>query len=108
MKATFLFNNGIREIVVEDILDIIGWHLHGIWQWLAYNRLKYFFWLMDSSGNLFFNCLASHNIASFWAYARSQCRQQRSEQIPIILSLPCFCKGLTGNSLTDSAVAPAI
>ncbi|MEG4501661.1 hypothetical protein QUB05_31450 [Microcoleus sp. F10-C6] len=38
--------NEERSIEVEDVSDIQGWYRLGIWQWLAWNRLKFLYNLL--------------------------------------------------------------
>jgi hypothetical protein len=80
--------NRLRSIEVWDISAIQGWHLLGLWQWLAWNRLKFLASVRRSDGILQYarKLLCSRNLAH-------------------PLKPPsCFCRGLTGFARTDVVV----
>ena len=120
--------NEFRSIEVWDISAIQGWYLLGIWQWLAWNRLKFFSKLLPKftarqqrlaerrskqrTKRDYLNVFRLCAMLALWAserrtdgilqYAR---KLLCSRTLAHSLKPPsCFCRGLTGFARTDVVV----
>ena len=130
--------NEERSIEVWDLSVIQGWYLLGIWQWLAWNRLKFFTNLLarfearerklterrrdrESQRSYLKHCGYS-NVFRLWAalalwtsehsqHSIIEYARRRYSHTPLrelLKPLPCFLKGLQGFARTDVMTAPAI
>lgn len=130
--------NELRSLEVEDVLDILGWYRHGLWQWLAWNRLKFFIHLIarfearerklaerrrdrESNRSYLKHC-GYVNAFRLWAALALWASEQRQQGIveyarqryassplkELLKPPPCFLRGLQGFARTDVITAPAI